>query len=147
MNVHGDKTEGLPTLDPGLAAATLAAFAHRHEVVHLLYTAADEADALARIAQLLQLDQHTVSRVLDQPLRRMLPEHRAVLDLATTQTVITPRLDSTSPVTGDSDLGTSSPLTSAPSGGRHVTSDPQLDSPHLATDPRSDAAAQITTSG
>ncbi|TWD81772.1 hypothetical protein FB561_2894 [Kribbella amoyensis] len=80
MNIHGDITTEPPAPDPGLAAATLAAFAHRHEVVHLLYAAQNEADALHRIADLLRVDQTTVHRILDQPLRSLLPEHRVTLD-------------------------------------------------------------------
>ncbi|WP_405059702.1 hypothetical protein OG474_44210 [Kribbella sp. NBC_01505] len=69
-----------PTVDAGLAAAALAVFAHRHEVVHLLYAASDEPDALARIANLLKVDESTIGRVLDQPLRWMLPQFRAELE-------------------------------------------------------------------
>jgi hypothetical protein len=69
-----------PAIDPGLATAALAVFAHRHEVVHLLYAAADEPDALSRIADLLKVDESTIGRVLDQPLRWMLPQFRAELE-------------------------------------------------------------------
>ena len=74
------ETTGPPTIDPGLAAAALAVFAHRHEVVHLLYAATDEPDALTRIADLLKVDESTIARVLDQPLRWMLPQFRAELE-------------------------------------------------------------------
>ncbi|MFK4084619.1 hypothetical protein ACI2LF_10955 [Kribbella sp. NPDC020789] len=73
-----------PAIDPGLAAAALAVFAHRHEVVHLLYAASDEPDALARIADLLKVDEATIGRVLDQPLRWMLPQFRAELESIST---------------------------------------------------------------
>jgi hypothetical protein len=63
-----------------LAAAALAVFAHRHEVVHLLYAAVDEPDALTRIADLLHVDEATIGRVLDQPLRWMLPQCRTELE-------------------------------------------------------------------
>lgn len=69
-----------PAIDAGLAAAALAVFAHRHEVVHLLYAATDEPDALTRIADLLKVDESTIGRVLDQPLRWMLPQFRAELE-------------------------------------------------------------------
>jgi hypothetical protein len=69
-----------PEIDAGLAAAALAVFAHRHEVVHLLYAATDEPDALARIGGLLKVDQAAIARVLDQPLRWMLPQFRAELE-------------------------------------------------------------------
>lgn len=55
-------------------------FAHRHEVVHLLYAAADEPDALARIGGLLKIDEAVIARVLDQPLRWMLPQFRSELE-------------------------------------------------------------------
>ncbi|TCO50436.1 hypothetical protein EV646_102510 [Kribbella antiqua] len=79
MTVNGETTS-LPTIDPGLAAAALAVYAHRHEVVHLLYAASDEPDALTRIAALLSVDEATIARVLDQPLRWMLPQFRTELD-------------------------------------------------------------------
>jgi len=63
-----------------LAAAALAVFAHRHEVVHLLYAATDEADALTRSAGLLKVDEATIGQVLDQPLRLMLPQFRHELE-------------------------------------------------------------------
>jgi hypothetical protein len=69
-----------PEIDSGLAAAALAVFAHRHEVVHLLYAATDEPDALARIGGLLRLDEATIARVLDQPLRWLLPQFRSELE-------------------------------------------------------------------
>ncbi|MFG1911251.1 hypothetical protein [Kribbella sp. NPDC048928] len=68
-----------PEIDSGLAAAALAVFAHRHEVVHLLYAATDEPDALHRIGDLLHVDEATIARVLDQPLRWMLPQFRSEL--------------------------------------------------------------------
>ncbi len=79
MTVHGVITSP-PEIDPGLAAAALAVFAHRHEVVHLLYAATDEADALTRIAGLLKVDEATIGQVLDQPLRLMLPQFRTELE-------------------------------------------------------------------
>jgi hypothetical protein len=82
MQTHGDTTAPPPSpssSDPGAAVAVQRAFAHRHEVVHLIYAAADEADATRRLAALLEVDQATVATVLDQPLRNMLPEHRAEL--------------------------------------------------------------------
>jgi hypothetical protein len=79
VTVNGETTS-LPEIDPGLAAAALAVYAHRHEVVHLLYAATDEPDALSRIAALLSVDETTIGRVLDQPLRWMLPQFRAELD-------------------------------------------------------------------
>ena len=79
MTVNGETTS-LPEIDPGLASAALAVYAHRHEVVHLLYAATDEPDALARIAAILSIDETTIGRVLDQPLRWMLPQFREELD-------------------------------------------------------------------
>ena len=79
MTVNGEIT-GPPEIDAGLAAAALAVFAHRHEVVHLLYAATDEPDALARIAALLRVDESTIAQVLDQPLRWMLPQFRTELE-------------------------------------------------------------------
>jgi hypothetical protein len=67
-------------VDAGLATAALAVFAHRHEVVHLLYAATDEPDALARIGGLLKIDEAAIARVLDQPLRWMLPQFRSELE-------------------------------------------------------------------
>ena len=63
-----------------MAAAALAVFAHRHEVVHLLYAATDEPDALTRIGGLLRVDEATIARVLDQPFRWMLPQFRTGLE-------------------------------------------------------------------
>jgi len=81
MDVHGDNTQReLPEVDPGLAAAALVVYAHRHEVVHLLYAAVDEADAVHRIAQLLRIDESTVGRVLLLPLGWMLPQFRDELE-------------------------------------------------------------------
>ncbi|MGW7683131.1 hypothetical protein ACWGID_20525 [Kribbella sp. NPDC054772] len=79
MTVNGEITSP-PEIDAGLAAAALAVFAHRHEVVHLLYAAIDEPDALARIGDLLKVDGATIARVLDQPLRWMLPQFRSELE-------------------------------------------------------------------
>jgi hypothetical protein len=79
VTVDGEITSP-PEIDPGLAAAALAVFAHRHEVVHLLYAATDEADALARIAGLLKVDEATIGQVLDRPLRWMLPQFRTELE-------------------------------------------------------------------
>ncbi|MDX2969518.1 hypothetical protein [Kribbella solani] len=79
MTVNGEITNP-PEIDTGLAAAALAVFAHRHEVVHLLYAATDEPDALARIGGLLRVDEATIARVLDQPLRWMLPQFRSELE-------------------------------------------------------------------
>jgi hypothetical protein len=89
MDVNGDIRQSSPAeIDPGLAAAALVVFAHRHEVVHLLYAAADEADAVLRIARLLELDETIVDRVLDQPMRWMLPQFRDELDSLTAQPVM-----------------------------------------------------------
>jgi hypothetical protein len=79
VTVHGEFTNP-PEIDAGLAAAALAVFAHRHEVVHLLYAATDEPDALARIGALLRVDEATIARVLNQPLRWMLPHFRTELE-------------------------------------------------------------------
>ena len=79
MTVNGEITSP-PEIDADLASAALAVFAHRHEVVHLLYAATDEPDALARIGGLLKVDEATITRVLDQPLRWMLPQFRAELE-------------------------------------------------------------------
>jgi len=79
VTVHGEITSP-PEIDPGLAAAAQAVFAHRHEVVHLLYAAVDEPDALARIGDLLHVDEATIGRVLDQPLRWLLPQFRTELE-------------------------------------------------------------------
>jgi hypothetical protein len=84
MKTHGDSVEEVrpDTVDPGLAAATLSVYAHRHEVVHLLYSATDEPDALRRVAEILHLEESTVARVLDQPLRWMTAPAREALELA-----------------------------------------------------------------
>jgi hypothetical protein len=79
VTVNGEITNP-PEIDAGLAAAALAVFAHRHEVVHLLYAATDEPDALHRIGDLLRVDEATIARVLDQPLRWMLPQFRTELE-------------------------------------------------------------------
>ena len=80
MTVNGEITSP-PEIDAGLAAAAaLAVFAHRHEVVHLLYAATDEPDALTRIGGLLRVDEATIARVLDQPFRWMLPPFRTELE-------------------------------------------------------------------
>lgn len=79
MTVNGEISSP-PEIDAGLAAAALAVFAHRHEVVHLLYAATDEPDALARIGALLKVDEAAIARVLDQPLRWMLPQFRDELE-------------------------------------------------------------------
>ena len=79
MTVNGEITSP-PEIDAGLAAAALAVFAHRHEVVHLLYAATDEPDALTRIGGLLRVDEATIARVLDQPFRWMLPQFRTELE-------------------------------------------------------------------
>jgi hypothetical protein len=84
VNKHGENTQPAHA-DPGLAAAALVVFAHRHEVVHLLYSAVDEADAVRRIANLLQIGESTVGLVLTQPLGWMLPQSRADLELASTR--------------------------------------------------------------
>ncbi|GAA1558951.1 hypothetical protein GCM10009789_10470 [Kribbella sancticallisti] len=89
MDVNGDISQSSPPeIDPSLAAAALVVFAHRHEVVHLLYAAADEADAVLRIARLLELEESTVDRVLDQPMRWMLPQFRDELDTLTAPPVL-----------------------------------------------------------
>lgn len=93
MDVNGDLSQStmpeiMPEIDPGLAAAALVVFAHRHEVVHLLYAAADEADAVLRIARLLELDETIVDRVLDQPMRWMLPQFRDELDSLSAQPAV-----------------------------------------------------------
>jgi hypothetical protein len=84
VNNHGENTQPAHA-DPGLAAAALVVFAHRHEVVHLLYSAVDEADAVRRIANLLQISESTVGQVLTQPLGWMLPQSRADLEMASTR--------------------------------------------------------------
>jgi hypothetical protein len=84
VNQHGETIQPAHA-DPGLAAAALVVFAHRHEVVHLLYSAVDEADAVRRIANLLQISESTVGRVLTQPLAWMLPQTRADLEVASTR--------------------------------------------------------------
>jgi hypothetical protein len=84
VNKHGENTQPAHA-DPGLAAAALVMFAHRHEVVHLLYSAVDEADAVRRIANVLQIGEATVGLVLTQPLGWMLPQSRADLEVASTR--------------------------------------------------------------
>ena len=69
----------LPRLEPEQAEAVLRAFEHRHAVVHLAYASVDEPDATRRIGALLDVDDETVKMILDQPLWRLLPEHRAML--------------------------------------------------------------------
>ncbi|MGW6280171.1 hypothetical protein [Kribbella sp. NPDC055071] len=85
MTVNGEIASP-PEIDAGLAAAALAVFAHRHEVIHLLYAATDEPDALARIGGLLRVPEATIARVLDQPFRWMLPQFRAELESIATGT-------------------------------------------------------------
>jgi hypothetical protein len=63
-------------VDPDLAGTILDAFEHRHEIVHLLYTAIDETDAVHRIANLLKIDDQLVTPILNTPLRWMLPQYR-----------------------------------------------------------------------
>jgi hypothetical protein len=96
VNNHGEKIQPAHA-DPGLAAAALVVFAHRHEVIHLLYSAVDEADAVRRIANLLQLSESVVGQVVAQPLAWMLPQSRADLELASTSPsapeLATPRND------------------------------------------------------
>jgi hypothetical protein len=85
---YGESSQhGLVEIDPAVAAAALTVFAHRHEVVHLLYAAADEADAVRRIARLLEVEEPVVDRVLDQPLRWMLPQFRTELEAMGTPAV------------------------------------------------------------
>ncbi|WP_328520149.1 hypothetical protein [Kribbella sp. NBC_00359] len=97
MTVNGEITSP-PEIDAGLAAAALAVFAHRHEVVHLLYAATDEPDALTRIGGLLRVDEATIARVLDQPFRWMLPQFRTELEsLATTPPALTAPTPLTAP--------------------------------------------------
>jgi hypothetical protein len=92
MKTHGDSVEEVrpDTVDPGLAAATLSVYAHRHEVIHLLYSATDEADALRRVAEILHLEVPIVSRVLDQPLRWMTAPAREALEVAAARGVKVP---------------------------------------------------------
>jgi hypothetical protein len=78
VTIHGEFVRP-PEIDSGLATAALTVIGHRHEVVHLLYAATDEHDALARIGGLLSIDGATIARVLDQPLRWMLPQFRTEL--------------------------------------------------------------------
>ncbi|MEU0089212.1 hypothetical protein [Kribbella sp. NPDC006257] len=96
MNNHGENTQPAHA-DPGLAAAALVVFAHRHEVVHLLYSAADQEDAVRRIADLLQISESAVTDVLTQPLGWMLPQSRADLEVASTRPSA-PELASTGPL-------------------------------------------------
>jgi hypothetical protein len=70
-------TDTEQNVPPYLAVALLRAFEHRHEVVHLVYTADNETDAVRRIASLLEVDEHTATAVLNAPIRQMLPEERA----------------------------------------------------------------------
>jgi len=65
-----------------MAAVALRAFEHRHEVIHLLYSSESETDAVWRIANLLDIEQHAAVELLDMPLRWMLPEERARLGTA-----------------------------------------------------------------
>ena len=80
MHTNGDPTgpspAGTPAPDPGVIQR---AFEHRHEVVHLIYAAANESDAIQRLAALLGTEPATVDQILDQPLRNLLPEYRAAL--------------------------------------------------------------------
>jgi hypothetical protein len=80
MHMHGEHAGAAPATkpwpDPG---AIQRAFEHRHEVVHLIYAAANEADAIQRLAILLGTEPATVDQILDQQLRALLPEHRAAL--------------------------------------------------------------------
>lgn len=84
---HGDHGAEPPTGGPvttmseAEVAAIRRAFAHPHEVVHLVHTAIDEADANQRIAALLNVEGTAVGTILDQPLRQMLPEYRARLSV------------------------------------------------------------------
>jgi hypothetical protein len=68
------------TIPPDVARSMLRAFEHRHELVHLIYTAADHAEAVRRIADLLGHDDAMATAIMDLPLRRMLPEDRAGLE-------------------------------------------------------------------
>jgi hypothetical protein len=98
VTVNGEITSP-PEIDAGLAAAALAVFAHRHEVVHLLYAATDEPDALTRIGGLLRVDEATIARVLDQPFRWMLPQFRTELEsIAVAPPTLTTPATRTAPV-------------------------------------------------
>ncbi|WP_328996561.1 hypothetical protein OG394_18110 [Kribbella sp. NBC_01245] len=54
----------------------LAAIDRRHEIVDIVFDAASEDDALAKIAELLNVDQVMAGAVLDQQFRCLLPERR-----------------------------------------------------------------------
>ncbi|GAA1598388.1 hypothetical protein GCM10009804_63630 [Kribbella hippodromi] len=110
MTVNGEITNP-PEIDAGLAAAALAVFAHRHEVVHLLYAATDEPDALARIGGLLRVDEATIARVLDQPLRWMLPQFRS--ELETIAAMPAPPTAGTAPATAPATERATAPATTS----------------------------------
>jgi hypothetical protein len=69
-----------PEIDPGLAAAAYSRWTTSCRCANTASAAADEPDALTRIADLLHVDEATISRVLDQPLRWILPQFRTELE-------------------------------------------------------------------
>jgi DNA gyrase/topoisomerase IV subunit A len=66
--------------EPLPAQVVLRAFEHRHEILHLIYTAANEADAVRRIGQHLGIDPAAADAILDLPFRDLLPHRRAQLE-------------------------------------------------------------------
>ena len=75
MEIHGE-ISGQSSTSRSAADVIQTAFEHRHEVVHLIYAAANHSDAVHRLAELLQADPAQIEDLLDQPLRNMLPEYR-----------------------------------------------------------------------
>jgi hypothetical protein len=75
MEIHGESTSRSRT-PRSTADVIQTAFEHRHEVVHLIYAAANHSDAAHRLADLLRADPAQIEDLLNQPLRNMLPEYR-----------------------------------------------------------------------
>lgn len=75
MEIHGEST-GRARTPRSTVDVIQTGFAHRHEVVHLIYAATNHSDAVRRLADLLQADPVQIEELLDQPLRNMLAEYR-----------------------------------------------------------------------
>ena len=80
MTTDGGRGSRPAGREPLPAEVLLRAFEHRHEIMHLIYTATDEADAVRRIGEHLGVDPAAADAILDVPFRDLLPHHRAELE-------------------------------------------------------------------
>ena len=80
MTTDSGQGSGSAAREPLPAEVVLRAFEHRHEIMHLIYTAADEADAVRRIGEHLGIDHATADAILDLPFRDLLPHRRAEVE-------------------------------------------------------------------